>query len=476
MSAPRCGRSGRSSAPAARSSGWPSPATTRSRRSRRFARASTLPLVADIHFDHRLAIACIDAGADKVRINPGNIGGTKRLQEVARRAGERGCAIRVGVNAGSLEKDLQVKHGGATPAALVESAVRAVRDLEAVGFRAIVVSLKASSVLHTHRRLPARRARAALPAAPGRDRGRLGARRHRQVLGRHGRAARGRDRRHPAGLAHRHPRGGGARRPGDPLRASGCAARGSRSSPARPAAAAASTCSAPPGRCAARLADVTTPLTVAVMGCPVNGPGEARAADVGLAGGKGKAVIFSRGKILKTVPESRMIDALVEAVRRAVRRATSGARAGGRGAMLKRRSERRAVARQEHETLQVVSFRVGAELLRARHRQRAGDRSTAADHQGPAGALLRRRGDSRARGDHPRRRPGAPFRPASRSSPTGRPGSSSPACAARASASSSAPSPRFSPIPAKVDRPAAAADLRPRRASSSPGWRASAKR
>jgi len=108
-----------------------------------------LPLVADIHFDHRLAIACIEAGADKVRINPGNIGGTARMQEVARRALARGCAIRVGVNAGSLEKELFAKHGGATPAALVESAVRAVRDLEAVGFRAIVVSLKASSVPHT---------------------------------------------------------------------------------------------------------------------------------------------------------------------------------------------------------------------------------------------------------------------------------------------------------------------------------------
>ena len=286
-----------------------------------------LPLVADIHFDHRLAIACIDAGADKVRINPGNIGGAKRMQEVARRAGERGCAIRVGVNAGSLEKDLQLKHGGATPAALVESAVRAVRDLEEIGFHAIVVSLKASSVLHTIAayRLAARALRYPLH---------LGVTEAGWGL---------------AGIV-KSSVGMGALLAdgiGDTLRVSLTDTPVEEVRVAREILSSVGlrregveiiscpTC----GRCGidlqrtARavqrgLADVTTPLTVAVMGCPVNGPGEAKAADVGLAGGKGKAVIFSRGKILKTVPESRMIEALIEAVRDQSGRREPGA---GRG-------------------------------------------------------------------------------------------------------------------------------------------------
>jgi len=285
----------------------------------------SLPLVADIHFDHTLAIACIDAGADKVRINPGNIGGTKRLLEVARRAGEAGCAIRVGVNAGSLEKDLQIKHGGATPAALVESAVRAVRDLESVGFRAIVVSLKASSVLHTIAayRLASRALRYPLH---------LGVTEAGWGL---------------AGIV-KSSIGMGALLAdgiGDTLRVSLTDTPVEEVRVAREILSAVGlrregveiiscpTC----GRCGIdlqrtaravrrRLADVTTPLTVAVMGCPVNGPGEAKAADVGLAGGKGKAVIFSRGKILKTVPESRMIDELVDAVRE-----QSGRNKPGRG-------------------------------------------------------------------------------------------------------------------------------------------------
>ncbi|MHB8834748.1 MAG: flavodoxin-dependent (E)-4-hydroxy-3-methylbut-2-enyl-diphosphate synthase [Candidatus Methylomirabilia bacterium] len=274
----------------------------------------SLPLVADIHFDHRLAIACIEAGADKVRLNPGNIGGTKRLQEVARRAKERGCAIRVGVNSGSLEKDLQAKHGGATPAALVESAVRAVRDLEEVGFRAIVVSLKASSVLLTIAayRLAARALRYPLH---------LGVTEAGWGL---------------AGIV-KSSVGMGALLAdgiGDTLRVSLTDTPVEEVRVAREILSAVGlrragveiiscpTC----GRCGVDLqktaravqrglADIATPLTVAVMGCPVNGPGEAKSADVGLAGGRGKAVIFSGGKILKTVPESSMIGALVEAVR-----------------------------------------------------------------------------------------------------------------------------------------------------------------
>ncbi|HWR97576.1 MAG TPA: flavodoxin-dependent (E)-4-hydroxy-3-methylbut-2-enyl-diphosphate synthase [Candidatus Methanoperedens sp.] len=209
---------------------------------------TTLPLVADIHFDYRLAIACIDAGADKVRINPGNIGGTGRLQEVGRRARERGCAIRVGVNAGSLEKELFARHGGATPAALVESAAHAIRDLEAVGCTAIVVSLKASSVPHTIAayRLAARALRYPLH---------LGVTEAGFGLAGIVKSASSVPR--PTGSAipcaspspHRRSRRCGSAARSSPR--SDCSAQGSRSSRARRAAAAGSTCGGRRARCAA---------------------------------------------------------------------------------------------------------------------------------------------------------------------------------------------------------------------------------
>jgi len=291
----------------------------------------SLPLVADIHFDHRLAIACIDAGADKVRVNPGNIGGTARLREVARRAGERGCAIRIGVNSGSLDRDLLQKHGGATPAALVESAVRAVKDLEAVGFRAIVVSLKASSVMHTiaSYRLASRALRYPLH---------LGVTEAGWGLAGIVKSAVGMGALLADGI-------------GDTLRVSLTDTPVEEVRVAREILSAVGlrrdgveiiscpTC----GRCGVDLQrtaravrrgleGVKAPLTVAVMGCPVNGPGEAKAADVGLAGGKGKAVIFSRGKVLKTVSETRMVDELIEAVRAQAGEAAPRAAATRQGA------------------------------------------------------------------------------------------------------------------------------------------------
>ena len=286
-----------------------------------------LPLVADIHFDHQLAIACIEAGADKVRVNPGNIGGTARLQEVGRRALARGCALRVGVNAGSLEREIFARHGGATPPALVESARRAIADLEAVGFTAIVVSLKASSVPHTIAayRLAARALR--YPLHLGVTEAGFGL----------------------AGVV-KSAIGTGALLAdgiGDTLRVSLTdsplaevrvgreilAALGLRRTGVEIVSC--PTC----GRCGVdlqrtaravrrSLADVSEPLTVAVMGCPVNGPGEAKAADVGLAGGRGKAVLFARGQVLKTVPESRMIAELTDAVRQEAARRVR-ARGGG---------------------------------------------------------------------------------------------------------------------------------------------------
>ena len=122
---------------------------------------SPLPLVADIHFDIRLAYRALEAGVPKVRINPGNIGGREKLRELCRRAEDCGAALRIGVNAGSLDRRLLKKHGGITAAALVESALEYLDEVEATGFRAIVVSLKASDVPTTIEayRLMSRKAR-----------------------------------------------------------------------------------------------------------------------------------------------------------------------------------------------------------------------------------------------------------------------------------------------------------------------------
>ena len=282
-----------------------------------------VPLVADIHFDHRLAIMSMEAGADKVRINPGNIGGAKKLALVAKRAAHSRCALRIGVNAGSLEKALLRRHGGPTPEALLESAAAAVRVVEETGFRDFVLSLKASSVPATIEayRLASRRFRYPLH---------LGVTEAGWGLSGIVKSAIGIGALVADGI-------------GDTLRVSltdppweevkvayeilgalGQRRRGVEiiSCP---------TC----GRCGydlkktaaavqRLLAEVEDPLTVAVMGCAVNGPGEAREADVGLAGGKGKGVIFRRGKILKTVNESEMVQSLQEAVLQEIKERPGG--------------------------------------------------------------------------------------------------------------------------------------------------------
>ncbi len=159
---------------------------------------TTVPLIADIHFDHRLALACLEAGVDGLRINPGNIGGRRRVEAVVKAARERSVPIRIGVNSGSLEKDLLARHGGATAEAMVESALRHIRILEDLDFRLIKVSLKASDVSRTLRGLPPLGGLVSL-SLPRRDhRGRAGAGRRRQVFGRLGASSgRGAGRHHP---------------------------------------------------------------------------------------------------------------------------------------------------------------------------------------------------------------------------------------------------------------------------------------
>jgi (E)-4-hydroxy-3-methylbut-2-enyl-diphosphate synthase len=280
---------------------------------REIRKQARVPLIADIHFDHRLALAALDAGVDGLRLNPGNIGSPEKVREVVRAAGERGVPIRIGVNSGSLEKDILAKAGGATAPAMVESAMRHVRLLEDLDFRLIKISLKASDIPRT---LEAYRLLAGLVDYPFHagitEAGRL-------LVG---------GVKSSAGLALLLADGladtvrVSLTAPPEKevfvawqiLQAMGLRQRGATfvSCP---------TC----GRCEVDLMSVAArvekavlglkaPLTVAVMGCTVNGPGEAKEADIGLACGKGGGVIFKKGKVLRKVPASRMADEVISEI------------------------------------------------------------------------------------------------------------------------------------------------------------------
>ncbi|HEY8464363.1 MAG TPA: flavodoxin-dependent (E)-4-hydroxy-3-methylbut-2-enyl-diphosphate synthase [Bacillota bacterium] len=274
-----------------------------------YVKNSPVPLVADIHFDYRLAITALDAGIAKLRINPGNIGGQDRVALVAARAKEHGVPIRIGVNAGSLEKDLLEKYQGPTPAAMVESALRHVRLLEAEHFYAIIISLKASSVsttiaayqlladqcdypLHIGITEAGTRTKGAIRSAVG-----LGVLLW-QGLGDTLRVS----------------------LTGDPVYEVEAGQEILQSLELRrfgPVVISCPTC----GRCRIGLEQLALqveklvagfgkPIKVAVMGCAVNGPGEAREADLGVAGGNGEGLIFRKGQIIRKVPEAQILAAL----------------------------------------------------------------------------------------------------------------------------------------------------------------------
>jgi (E)-4-hydroxy-3-methylbut-2-enyl-diphosphate synthase len=272
-----------------------------------------IPLVADIHFDYRLALAAVKNGADKLRINPGNIGAESRIREVAEAAKANGLPIRVGVNGGSLEKDILQKFEGVTAEGLAESALRNVALLEKFGFGEIVVSVKASSIslmLDAHKILSQK---ISYPLHIG--------------LTEAGTPITGAIR-SAAGLGALLSLGIGdtlrVSLSGDPVQEIRAAkeilsAMGLRRFGATVIAC--PTCGRADidvagiaTRIEARLASVTTPLTVAVMGCAVNGPGEAREADIGIAGGRGGAVIFRKGEVVKRVKEDELERAFWEEI------------------------------------------------------------------------------------------------------------------------------------------------------------------
>jgi len=272
-----------------------------------------LPLICDIHFDYRMALAALDHPIDKIRINPGNIGSHDRYRQVIRKAKERGIPMRIGVNAGSLERDLVEKHGFPCPPAMVESALRYIEIAESEGYRDIIVSLKSSDVLTSVEsyRLYARQCD--YPTHIG--------------ITEAGQPPYG-SIKSAAGLGPILLDG-----IGDTIRVSLLAPKEVEINAAfdilqatqrrvrKPELIACPTC----GRIEINLEDLMaelqkrlggrkTAVKISVLGCIVNGPGEAREADLGIAAGKGKGVIFKRGEMIRNVTEAEMVDALVEEI------------------------------------------------------------------------------------------------------------------------------------------------------------------
>ncbi len=274
-------------------------------------REMSVPLVADIHFHYKLALKAIDAGVDKIRINPGNLGGEERAKVVTKAAREAGIPMRVGVNSGSLEKDLIDKYGGPTPQGMVESALRHIRFLEDEGFTNIVLSLKASNVPRMIEAYTLMREHTDYPLHLGvTEAGPPSTGIIKSAMGIGYLLANGIGETIRVSLT------------ADPveevrvaweiLKSLGLRTRG-------PNLVACPSC----GRCEVDLIDLTQrvekaiaglkkPLHIAVMGCVVNGPGEAREADLAVVGGKNKGMLMKSGKIIATLPEDELIPALLE--------------------------------------------------------------------------------------------------------------------------------------------------------------------
>ncbi|MDR2903958.1 MAG: flavodoxin-dependent (E)-4-hydroxy-3-methylbut-2-enyl-diphosphate synthase [Clostridiales bacterium] len=272
-----------------------------------------LPLVADIHFDWQLALRAIESGVDKLRINPGNIGGKEKVRAVAAAAKERGIPIRIGVNAGSLESAVLKKHGGITPAALFESAMGHVHILEEFNFENIVLSIKSSDVALS---LDAYRLLSEAVDYPLH----IGITESGTVYSGAIKSA--------AGIGAMLSQGIGdtlrVSLTGDPLEEIRCAKEILKAMGLRQFGATLISCPTCgrteidliglAERVEKELAVIQKPLKVAVMGCVVNGPGEAKEADIGIAGGQGYGMIFRKGEIVKKVSEAQLLDALMKEI------------------------------------------------------------------------------------------------------------------------------------------------------------------
>lgn len=274
---------------------------------------TSIPLVADIHFDYKIALACAERGVDKIRINPGNIGEDSRVKAVAMACRERGIPIRIGVNSGSVEKHILAKHGAPTAEALCESALYHVGLLEKFDFTDIVIALKSSHVptmVQAYRRMSrltryplhlgvteAGTVRAGLLKS-GAGIGALLL----DGIGDTIRISLTADPAEEVAAGKELLRALGLRRQGPSLVA--CPTCGRTQINLIPLA----------EQVEEYLRTVDKPITVAVMGCVVNGPGEAREADIGIAGGKKEGLIFKKGEILRKVPEERLLEELKQEI------------------------------------------------------------------------------------------------------------------------------------------------------------------
>lgn len=269
-----------------------------------------IPLVADIHFNYRYAIACAERGVDAIRINPGNIGGEERVKAVADLCRQKGVPIRIGVNGGSLEKNLRAKYGGVTAEALVESAMGHVHLLNKFDFDDICISVKCSDVPLTMAAYRLLSERTDYPLHLGvTEAGTPSMGLVKSAMGIGGLLCMGigdtirvtltADPVEEIYAAKKILKAAGLRKQGVNLIA--CPTCGRTRIDLIPMA----------EEVERRLADCEKNITVAVMGCAVNGPGEAASADIGIAGGKGEGLLFRKGEILYKISQERLVDALM---------------------------------------------------------------------------------------------------------------------------------------------------------------------
>jgi (E)-4-hydroxy-3-methylbut-2-enyl-diphosphate synthase len=275
----------------------------------------SIPLVADIHFDHRLALKAIESGVDKIRINPGNIGEESRIKKVVQKAKDRDLPIRIGVNSGSLEKDLLKRHGEASPEAMVESAFRHIDILESLNFDAIVVSLKASDISRTVASYRLLSEKVNYPLHIGiSESGSMFSGSIRSAVG--------------LGILLSEGIGDTVRvsLTADPVEEVRVGREILRSIGLKEDGVIMISCPIC-GRCGIdlqkialeieqSLEHVREPLKISVMGCAVNGPGEAVEADLGITGGKKEALIYKNGKILRKVNEENLVKEFLKEVER----------------------------------------------------------------------------------------------------------------------------------------------------------------
>ncbi len=267
-----------------------------------------VPIVADIHFDYKIALACVEAGVDKVRINPGNIGGADKVKAVADACRKNAVPIRIGVNSGSLERELLEKYGSPTTEALVESALGHVKLLNDCDFDDIVISIKSSDVRRT---IAAYRLLAEKTDYPLHLGVTEAGTEHMGLL------------KSAVGIGSLLCDGIGATirvsLTADPVREvyaakdilKACGMGGGIEIVSCPTCGRTRIDLIPlANRVEEMLRGIDKPIKVAVMGCAVNGPGEAREADIGIAGGDGEALIFAKGKILRKVPEDKILEEL----------------------------------------------------------------------------------------------------------------------------------------------------------------------